>query len=1542
MSNEISVVFQNILQINDVTNDSDFFELGGQSLQATELVLALQQKYSVEIPLRSIFENPTPAKLAEYIKSHSSENKAAISTSKPISITPNVDKRFDEFPLNEVQHAYWIGRSAFLELGNVATHVYVEYESIGLDTARFIAAWNKLVIRHDMLRVVISQDGKQIVLPETASTNINVIDITHLPTDVCGTYLTSIRERMSHQVLTTEKPLYEIVLVKQANNKVRIHCSLDLLIADLWSTQIIFRELEQFYNDENLNLPPLKLTFRDYVLAEQSFEETTEFARAKDYWYKRLDDIYSYPDLPLAKSPSMISKPRFVRHHSKLGVQEWNTVKSIAKKYKLTPSALLLSAYAEVLTLYSKSPRFTLNLTLFNRQPVHPEIGNVIGDFTTLSLCAVNNEATESFLIRTRQLQQQLWSDLEYRQVSAIRLMREIARRKGRQGATFPVVFTSALIHGSTSSTSFLGEDIYGISQTPQIWLDHQVMERDGELVFNWDVVEELFPENMIQDMFSIYCNFLQKLIADESILNECSPCQIPDWQIMQRDQVNATSGLFAEDTKLHTKFLQFAESIPDKIAIVTSSKSLTYGELLQRATALAHEIRRLAPSDSQLIAVTMDKGWEQVVAVLAILIAGFAYVPISPELPRERRISLYATTKTPCVITQESLVEQLELPDNLLFLTIPKTIQKAMLPKLASGQQEQDLAYVIFTSGSTGEPKGVKISHRAAVNTILDINRKFGVTINDKVLAISSLSFDLSVYDIFGLLMVGGTIVIPDCDKPREPAHWLQLLCQHQISIWNSVPTLMAMLVEYANNLEKSLPESLRLVLMSGDWIPLPLISNLHSHLPQLEIISLGGATEAGIWSNFFPVYGVNKNWKSIPYGRPLQNQYFCILNNKLQPCPNFSIGQLYIGGESLASGYWEDEELTNKSFIIHPETGDLLYRTGDLGRYDNHGVIEFLGREDYQVKVQGYRIELGEIATHLMTFPGVQDAVVNVAEDETRGKSLVGYVVSNNESRESLFSTEIKASDSNLAQACSTALAEINEDIENIPEIENITEWKILQKRVDALIAKTLLDTFTKMGIFTKENSTLTLDQIITQGKIIPRYSKWLLRSLHILQEDQYIVIEDDVYKVKAKESKSETTDNWDDLLNYIAENRIKIDGLDFARRSAENLTEILTGKVEAVEILFAEGKSQTAIEMYKNEFADCNKIINKFFQRITASLSTEKSLQILEVGAGIGSTTGYVLSAVNPTNVRYVYTDISRYFLQVGKENFSLYPFIDYSLLDLEKNSAAQGFEQHSFDFVVAASVLHATADIEKTVANIKSLLAPGGVLVMIEETQFPRIFNLTMGLQQGFDRFDDAIRTDHPLLSSTHWQSVLFNNGFSNVYELTKQNSTADLLGLNVIIAQSSTLCQQFKENEIQQHLASILPKYMVPTKIIPIDEIPLSSNGKVDRKALPIPWKVTGKSYDKNALPKTMIEKTIALIWQEVLGVEQVGVEDDFFALGGDSLLATRVVTRIQEAFNLEVSVRNIFEAPKLSLLAKLVQNLGGVVAQQANEFSYQS
>jgi amino acid adenylation domain-containing protein len=915
-------------------------------------------------------------------------------------IVPDPASRHEPFPLTDVQKAYWLGRTDCFELGNIGCHVYFEVDLPGLDRGRLQAAWQKLIDRHDMLRAIVHDDGLQQILPRTPHYEIKHLSLRGADQAKVNLELETIRGRMSHQVFSPNQwPLFEL-RTTELDQRTLLHYSGDLLFIDIWSLQILYGELVQLAYDRVVHLAPLEISFRDYVLATAQQRDSRDYRRSQEYWLRRLDTLPPPPKLPLAKSPLAIRQPRFVRREAVLEQAVWRKLKIQSAKASLTLSGTLIAAFARIVAAWSQSPRFTLNTTLFQRAPLHPQVHRLVGDFTSILLLEIHDGAADSFDVLAKRIAAQFRSDLRHRAYGGIQLLREIAKKGDPdRPSSMPVVFTSALSPRMPGwqSADRVGEISYGVSQTPQVYLDHQVYQRGGHLQLSWDAVEELFPPGLLDDMFGAYCAFLRRLALDDAAWRETKADLLPSAQVMQRAVVNDTAGPPPRGL-LHGPFLEQVRKGPHHTAIATWERRLTYEDVHRHARHLAKRLRQLGAGKDRLVAVVMEKGWEQVVGAIAVLMAGGAYLPVDPDLPQERRWLLLRRAEVQIVLTQPCVAERLEWPPGVQRLSVewqdPGQEDQIEEPLPPLGRQN-DLAYVIFTSGSTGEPKGVMIEHRSALNTVLDINERFGVSADDRILALSSLSFDLSVYDIFGALAAGATIVLPHPTSSREPRDWVDLILQEKITIWNSVPALLEMWVEHLERRKKSLGHSVRLALLSGDWIPVGLPDRARAVLPGLQVVSLGGATEASIWSIIYPIGTVSEEWSSIPYGRPLRNQQMHVLNDEMTPCPAWVPGQLYIAGIGLARGYWRDEAKTQAHFVAHSRTGERLYRTGDVGCYLPDGNIEFLGREDDQVKVQGHRIELGEIEATLERHPKVTSAVVMAVGERAAPKHLVAYVV-------------------------------------------------------------------------------------------------------------------------------------------------------------------------------------------------------------------------------------------------------------------------------------------------------------------------------------------------------------------------------------------------------------------------------------------------------------------------------------------------------------------------------------------------------------------
>jgi amino acid adenylation domain-containing protein len=1033
-------VWQRTLGFAQIGIHDNFFELGGHSLLALQIIHELRARLAAELSLEHLFAAPTIAGLAERLGQAAPRVAGDASTTLP-ELVPDPAHAYEPFPITDVQHAYWIGRQEFYELGRMGSHLYVELEWPGLDVERLERVLERLIAHHAMLRAIVRPDGQQQILAVVPRYQVARGDVRQLAPAQAAAHLESIRREMVQAVLAADVwPLFDIRATRTSDTHTRVHIKIDFLIADAQSFAVLMRDLARLYDDLELELPPPSVSYRDYMVAAVALEQGELYRRSQEYWQRRIPELPPPPQLPLVQhDPAAV--PCLRRRSGLLPAPAWARLRSRAAHLGLTPSGIVCAAYSEILARWSEKPEFTINLTLFNRLPLHPGVAGIVGDFTSTTLLELRVSGG-TFASRAQALQAQLFRDIDHQYFGGVRVLRELNRVRGGGSGTMPFVFTSLLTQADAEAVDSgpwqLG---YTASQSPQILIDHQVVEEAGGLLCVWDVMEEAFPPGMVDAMFEAFQALLVRLTDDEAAWNTEPLPVVPASQLAAREQANATEAPVPRDL-LHTLFEARASAQPEAVAVSAPGHRLTYGQLHRASQRVGARLRHEGARPNQLVAVVMEKGWEQVLGVMGVLVAGAAYLPVDPELPEERLRYILAHGEVEHVLTQSHLDQRLAWPAHVRRWCVDRHEDWGLdAAPLAPVQQPTDLAYVIYTSGSTGKPKGVVIDHRGVVNTILDLNQRFGVGPDDRVLALSALSFDLSVYDIFGILAAGGTIVLPEAALARDPAAWTTLVHDERITLWNTVPALLQMLLEYVGGDGRRLGQTLRLVWLSGDWIPLSLPDELRALVPRAQVIGMGGATEASIWSIIFPIGAVEPGWRSIPYGKPMLNQRFHVLDGALEPCPIWVSGMLYIGGIGLAQGYWRDPERSQASFLDHPRTGERLYRTGDLGRYLPDGNIEFLGRADHQVKVNGYRIELGDIEAALMQHPAVQATVVTAVGARDKNRHLVAYVVLAPGARP----------ESDAALTMSSA---ITRDGERLPDLRSFLQTKLPDYMVPGMV--------------------------------------------------------------------------------------------------------------------------------------------------------------------------------------------------------------------------------------------------------------------------------------------------------------------------------------------------------------------------------------------------------------------------------------------------------------------------------------------------------
>jgi amino acid adenylation domain-containing protein len=1269
-------------------------------------------------------------------------------------IEPDPARRRDAFPLTDIQQAYWVGRQAGFEMGNIAAHGYLEIEARDIDLPRLEAAFNQVIARHDMLRAVIQPDGRQRILADVpdyrfATTNLRQIDEAERTAQ-----LAALRELLSHQVLPTELwPLFDIRVSLLPDNGIRLHLSLDVLIFDAHSfDNVISPEWQNFYAAPERPLPPLEFSFADYVAGLHQLETSDSFQKSLAYWRQRLDSLPPGPEFPLAKNPESVKKPHFAHRSLRLPRLQWDALRRTGSAHRITPAALLLSAYALTVGRWSQSPHFTLNLTLFNRQPFHPEVNHLVGDFTSVTLLEIDLRSFKSFGEMAHAIQSQLWEDMDHRAVSGVRVLREITEhRRGTQAMTVPVVFTGALSNDAAgeapAAMSWLGEPGYVVTQTPQVWLDCQAVEDDGDLILDWDSVDELFEPGFIDAMFAGFGKLIGLLTNDSDSWARPRLNLLPDSQLAMMSAVNQTTAPIPAGL-LHAPLLARCRTTPDRLAVADGRRELNFGQLYRESNALAHAILAAGLPRSSLIGVMLPKSASQVVAVLGILESGNAYLPIEPSLPLDRIVEILRLSGAAAVVTDAATLVERPLPETAhrFSLDAIETPAPRPLPTLAG---PRDLAYVIYTSGSTGTPKGVAIDHRGALNTCIDCNQRFAIDENDRVLGLSALNFDLSVWDIFGVIGAGGALILPDYERAREPAHWAECMATHGVTVWNTVPALLDLYVSYRREVARDRDTTLRLAMMSGDWIPLTLPGQIRATCPQAEIFSLGGATEASIWSILHPIGEVNPAWHSIPYGRPMLNQTFHVRDDRLDHCPVGVPGELCIGGIGVAMGYWQDEARTAAQFVFCPHTGERLYRTGDLGRWLPDGNLEILGRLDFQVKINGYRVELGEIEAAMAACKGVLTGVAQVVGGAGQAKQLIGYYVRDNS----------------------------DADAEN----------RKLQARLNRDGIRRLAAPLLQLPGAEVSNPARRSVRHFLSDEVSQQALAAMLAPLRLAD------------------------------VNGIARYRYASGGGFYP---VQLYVQVAPGRVKGL-----------AGGLY-------------YFH------PGENSLQLVDAARTLSP----------------------EWFPRVNR------PVIDAAAFCLFLVGSRQAIEPH---YGAAA-------------APVLCMLEAGAMTQLLEDSA------AAVGLgtvQLGGFRADKA--------------GDFFGLGDDALY---LHMLVGGMPGEEPAAAPgSSVITDNVFEEGLRAHLASRLADYMVPRQFVRIEHLPLSANGKVDRKALPEPRaRRAMRTVAAGQLEQDPLAQEIRSLWQEVLKLDRIALDDNFFDLGGTSVDMIRIHTRLQPRLAQPVTLVDMF------------------------------
>ncbi|OCB30752.1 non-ribosomal peptide synthetase [Mycobacterium parascrofulaceum] len=878
------------------------------------------------------------------------------------------DAAAEPFPLAPMQHAMWVGRQDNQQLGGVAGHLYVEFDGGPIDPGRLRAAATALARRHPMLRVEFLPDGTQRIAARGDAFPVAVEDLRHLGADEVDRRLAALRETRSHQQL--DGAVFELALTRLPGERSRLHVDLDMQAADAMSYRTLMADLATLYRGHHL--PALDYSYRQYRRAVEADEARPQPARdtARNWWAQRIPQLPDPPSLPTTGDRG---SRRSVRLWHWLDPETRDALFSRARARGLTPAMTLAASFSHALARWSTSSRFLLNVPLFGRQPLHPDVDSLVGDFTSSLLLDVDLTGLPTAAERAAAVQDAMRTAAAHAAYPGLSVLRDLSRHRGTQ-VLAPVVFTSALGLGplfGDEVTAQFGTPAWIISQGPQVLLDAQVTELDGGVLVNWDVREGVFAPGVIDAMFAYHIDELLRLASADEDWDAPGPSPLPAAQRAVRDRVN---GRTAEPSgeALHDGFFRQAELRPDAPAVLAGSGDLSYAQLRDRALAVAAALRGAGVGAGDTVAVMGPKTAEQVPALLGILSIGAVYLPIGVDQPRDRADRILQTGGVRLALVCGGQRLDLPVPE----LTLAEVLRGAAITtEIPSVRVEPaQLAYVLFTSGSTGEPKGVEVTHDAAMNTVEFIARHFEIGPGDRCLALSTLEGDISVMDVFVTLRTGGSIVVVDEAQRRDPDAWARLIDTHRVTVLHFMPGWLEMLIEVGHGRLSSV----RVIPTGGDWVRPELARRLRAEAPNLRFAGLGGATETPVHNTIFEVIdpeGLPADSTALPYGVPLPNNACRVVDDAGDDCPDWVAGELWVSGRGIARGYRGRPDLTADRFV--ERAGRRWYRTGDLARYWPDGTLEFVGRADHRVKISGYRVELGEVEAAMRRLPGVAIAV-------------------------------------------------------------------------------------------------------------------------------------------------------------------------------------------------------------------------------------------------------------------------------------------------------------------------------------------------------------------------------------------------------------------------------------------------------------------------------------------------------------------------------------------------------------------------------------
>jgi amino acid adenylation domain-containing protein len=1532
----LSGIWTQVLKVPDIGINRNFFELGGHSLLAVSVISRIRHALNVDLKVRHLFEAPTIAALV-----HKIDQLSGIKPAPPIKHV----SRDEELPLSFAQERMWFLNQ--LENDSPFYNVPGAFKLTGpLDLSTLQKAFERITLRHEAFRTTFSAvaDRPVQVIGDAPAFKFTMSSLEDVTPEAVEDKLRQLGHDEAREPFDLEHgPLLRIKVARLSETEHVVFVTTHHIVSDGWSLGILMRDLATTY--ENLTaqtpapLPELSIQYADYAVWQRQWLERDLLDRQLSYWKNQLQGEPAVLELPKDRLRPPVQTFNGARHSVQLSQKTTEALKELSHSEGVTLFMTVLAAYQTLLYRYTGQENITVGTPVAGRNAA--ELENLIGFFvntlplrTTLTGSLTFNE----LLARVRETSLEAFAnqDLPFEQlVEAMQPERDLSRTP-----LFQVMFAFQNVPREVFHVSGLKFERRRIeNHTSKFDLTLFAAEAAEKLYFTFEYNTDLFEPARIERMAEHFEVLLEAIVAEPETRIGTLPLLRP----RERQQVlvgwNQTAVAFPEQLSIQQLFEEQVARTPKAIAVVDERHSLTYEELEQRANQLARRLRREGVGPESLVAVCLERTTELLVALLGILKAGGAYVPLDPSYPQPRLQFMLEDSAAAVVLTEQQFAARLPRRDatqsgkQICLDEERQQLAGESGERLPWQSLPESLAYVIYTSGSTGRPKGVAIEHHNTVTLLQWAQTVYSRADLAGVLASTSICFDLSVYELFLPLSVGGTVVLAADALQLASTQW-----PTELTLINTVPSAIAELLRL-----QGIPASVRVVNLAGEPLPQPLVQQLYEVGTIERVYDLYGPSEDTTYST----YALRSASGRATIGRPIANTQIYLLDEWLQPVPIGVPGELYIGGEGLARGYLQRAELTAERFIPNPfgAAGTRLYRTGDVARYLEDGNLQYVGRSDQQVKVRGYRIELGEIEAAINEHPDVRESVVILHGDGLSDNRIVAHVVLNGspldengqahrlDQWQDVWDETYRQENSPADLRFNTIGWNSSYDGKPIPESE-MREWANgVVERILALNPRNVLEIGCGTGLVLFQVAPHCAHYCGTD--VSSNALRYLEQQFGPGEFDNVILAQRTADNLAGLGPEKFDVIVLNSVVQYFPD-------IDYLVRVVKNVLEVTTPEAS---IFLGDIRSLPLLRLLHTDTQLCNAPAGQTIKDVQAAIDKQLALE-----------KELVIDAAFFRTLRQVLPEIGRVEIQLkrGRYENELTKFRYDVVLHLGHNQASPNYVstsgsrhlQWATDVTTVNELRHLLNSSEPELLSIKGvpnarLAAPLRRMELL--TGSPA--NMTIGefrkleadaRRNGVEPEDLwALENQLPYKVEISWSEAGAMDSFD---VLLKRRGVHIEEGPGAATSRREPNWRIFANSPSQAEpardllplmrgfLAERLPEHMIPWSVTELEEVPLTVNGKIDRLAISrlevSNRRIAARTFEA---PGTPTETILAEIWAEVLRLERVGIHDNFFEIGGHSLLATQVISRARERLGVDLPLRSVFESPTVSGLAQSLE-----------------